>query len=89
MLVRGGAGIGGTPETVAVFLYPPGYFASAQEEGATEIAGLGDGGSPSPRTDIATVIALKKGVATIDARAGDPGHARRLAELVVAKLEQP
>jgi len=80
----------GTPrETVGVFLYPPDAYASAREDGATEIAGLGDGAFLSPRRDIATVVVLKKGVATVDARAGDPDHARRLAELVLSKLEQP
>ncbi len=82
-------GPGRTPETVGVLLYPPGYYASAQEEGATEIGDLGDGAFLSPRTDIATVIVLKKGVATIEARAGDADHARKLADLVLAKLDQP
>jgi hypothetical protein len=79
---------GRTIETVGVFLYPPESFAGLQEDGAIEFPGLGDAAFLSPRTDIATVIAVKQGVATVDARAADADHARKIAEIVLAKLEQ-
>jgi len=82
-------GSGRMPETVGVFLYPPEYFPEAEEEGSTPISDLGDAAFLSPRTDITTVFVLKKGVATVDARAGDADHAKKLAELVLAKLEEP
>ena len=80
-------GPGSMPEVVGVFLYPPSFFESTQEEGAIEIPGLGDEAFRSPRTDIETVIVLKRGVAVVDARAGTQDHARKVAELVLAKLE--
>jgi hypothetical protein len=83
--VAGGPGT--TPEVVGVFLYPPEFFEGTREEGAIDIPDLGDKAFRSPRTDIETVIVLKRGVAVVDARAGTQDHARKVAELVLAKLE--
>jgi hypothetical protein len=82
-------GSGQAPEVVGIFLYPPASFNDMKEDGATDIPGLGDVAFHSPRTDIATVVVLKRGVGVIDARAGTPDHAKAVAELVLGRLERP
>lgn len=82
-------GSGRMPEVVGIFLYPPSFFGDMREDGATDIAGLADEAFLSPRSDIATVVALERGVGVVDARAGTPDHARAVAELALGKLERP
>jgi len=82
-------GSGRMPEVVGIFLYPPAFFDDMKEDGATDIPGLGDVAFHSPRTDIATVVVLERGVGVIDARAGTPEHAKAVAELTLGKLERP
>ena len=82
-------GSGRMPEVVGIFLYPPSFFADMREDGATDIAGLGDDAFLSPRSDISTVVVLERGVGVVDARAGTPDHARAVAELALARLERP
>jgi len=82
-------GSGRMPEIVGIFLYPPSIFNDMREDGAADIAGLGDGAFLSPRSDISTVVVLVRGVGVIDARAGTPDHARAVAGLALERLIRP
>jgi hypothetical protein len=77
-----------TTKTVLVYLYPPDQFAMLKEmsEKAEPVAGLGDGAFVEQDSGWYELKVLKKGDVTIDARGDTLEEARKLAELVLARL---
>jgi hypothetical protein len=77
-----------TPKTFLVYLYPPDHFAMLKEmsDKAEPVSGLGDGAFVEQDSGWYELKVLKKGDVTIDTRGDTLEEARKLAELVLARL---